>query len=957
MFSAAFVLTIASSVMAVGPLPPLPAGGGADADAVTVLDSNSLWRHFVVSRCTFARTPDGKLEPWDWTPLVRVYVWPATRPKPAVSTESSPLPPANWAGLDMDDGAWPRVRLPQPPTGPPAEMSRPQTKVGAYAALFLRGKFEVKDPARVNACRLALDYLGGVVVYLNGKEVVRRHVPAGKRGQSPFVRSTLRAVPANGDCPLFPDPLALAEDYPAEAFIKPKGGFAFYPGGRTAFGPELPDWSASGAMSTSAGGTLRDRHLRDFAIPTTLLRRGVNVLAVEVHVSPLALDYVKEMCKQAAGEQGAVPWMPIGLLRARLTVSPGTAAVSNVARPKGIQVWNCAPYDTLGVFDFGDPAEPPRPVVIHAARNSAFSGRLVVSSDQPIQGLKVAVSDLIGAGARLPASAVRVRYAVAVVPGELPPNADRNWKLSQGKSYLPADRFDGLLDAIPAEIPVSQAPAAREKYYGRPVDRTGLVAGAVAPLWFTVQVPKDANPGVYQGQIAIEAEGLPATKVPLRVSVCDWAMPNPEDFRLCNLPCQYDWPLAWHYGVPLWSDKHFDLIGKAHALMGQAASRQFCVDLIVPPEMDPRSRPAVPGPGDFGESIIRWIKQPDGSLKHDMTAFDKYLDMVARSVVRPRPLRLRAWVESRAMGPDPGVKRHGNTHRPEVSVVDPATGKIERMKTPDPATDGAAAVAFWRPVFDDVLKRVKDRGWLDAAALGWSAFYGGPDDDVAKLAKQLWPDAVWALMNHEANRDWRDRDNPWVKLRYACTCYNLGFPAVRGYRALLEPRPVLLADVFRANWRDYSPLTHQRRTGEDIAMSGVDGVSDFGADLFTYRRPNGEISVPSVSDNRPAGPGQTQMCMLYPGPDGPVTTERLETVREGVELTEALLFIERAIQEKKLSPALQERAEKALEARSHAFIMDWFAIRDMPAEEDGKLLDLAGEVAKEVDNRANSAKR
>ena len=25
-----------------------------------------------------------------------------------------------------------------------------------------------------------------------------------KRGQSPFVRSTLRAVPANGDCPLFP---------------------------------------------------------------------------------------------------------------------------------------------------------------------------------------------------------------------------------------------------------------------------------------------------------------------------------------------------------------------------------------------------------------------------------------------------------------------------------------------------------------------------------------------------------------------------------------------------------------------------------------------------------------------------------------------------------------------------------------------------------------------------------
>jgi elongation factor P--beta-lysine ligase len=87
--------------------------------------------------------------------------------------------------------------------------------------------------------------------------------------------------------------------------------------------------------------------------------------------------------------------------------------------------------------------------------------------------------------------------------------------------------------------------------------------------------------------------------------------------------------------------------------------------------------------------------------------------------------------------------------------------------------------------------------------------------------------------------------------------------------------------------------------------------------------------------------------MLYPGPDGPVATERFEMFREGVELAEALIFIERAIQEKKLSPALQQKAEKALDARSNAFIMDWFTIRDMPgAEEDAKLLSLAGEVEK-----------
>ena len=133
-------------------------------------------------------------------------------------------------------------------------------------------------------------------------------------------------------------------------------------------------------------------------------------------------------------------------------------------------------------------------------------------------------------------------------------------------------------------------------------------------------------------------------------------------------------------------------------------------------------------------------------------------------------------------------------------------------------------------------------------------------------------------------------------------------------------------------------------------MSGRDGVSDFGADLFMYRDANGNIQVPA-GPTWPSGPGRTQHSMLYPGPDGPVATERYEMFREGVEIAETLLFIERAIQEKKLTPELQQKAEKALEARSQAFIKDWFAIRDMPAAEDAKLLDLAGEVARELERK------
>ena len=91
------------------------------------------------------------------------------------------------------------------------------------------------------------------------------------------------------------------------------------------------------------------------------------------------------------------------------------------------------------------------------------------------------------------------------------------------------------------------------------------------------------------------------------------------------------------------------------------------------------------------------------------------------------------------------------------------------------------------------------------------------------------------------------------------------------------------------------------------------------------------------------------MALLYPGPHGPVATESYEMFREGVELCEALLFIERAIQNKKLSPELQQRAESYLEDRDNAFIKNWFLIGGMPGpEEDANLLDLAGEVAREL---------
>ena len=58
----------------------------------------------------------------------------------------------------------------------------------------------------VQARLLARALLGEINGYPFSARGSRSRLPGGdgKRGQAPFVRSTLRAVPANGACPLFP---------------------------------------------------------------------------------------------------------------------------------------------------------------------------------------------------------------------------------------------------------------------------------------------------------------------------------------------------------------------------------------------------------------------------------------------------------------------------------------------------------------------------------------------------------------------------------------------------------------------------------------------------------------------------------------------------------------------------------------------------------------------------------
>ncbi len=446
------------------------AGQDGQAERIEVLGDGTIWRFHITYSEPLVGTaetanppPRPPLRPWQ-EGSVRWVRW--------GEHLTAPVPPGDWQAPSFDDSGWPRR------PGPILGGYGYQRRAGA-ALVCVRGRFGVTDPAAAGDLRLSLTYRGGVIVYLNGEEVARQHVRPG---------------------PV--QPFDLAEDYARDVFLRPDGRSVL----RSVRDEPRDHKARYDARFRSLEVDLPKRHLR----------RGANVLAVEVHRTAIP--------EGLPGGWERVDWHTAGLVEAKLTAPPGTGVQPNVASPTKAHVWTADPLLPVGTgIDYGDPFEPLRPLMLHAPRNGFAMGQVVVTSPEPAGALGVGVSDLRTAdGTTLPASIVEVRY-VHVSDGFVPLHA------------------------------------------GPPKEATYL------PMWITVSVPPHAEPGLYRGYVTVR--GLPEeARVPVELRVYDWRLGDPHEWRTSINLLQSPESVAGHYGVPRWSDRHFRLMEGSMRLMGRAGN-------------------------------------------------------------------------------------------------------------------------------------------------------------------------------------------------------------------------------------------------------------------------------------------------------------------------------------------------------------------------------------------------
>jgi len=357
----------------------------------------------------------------------------------------------------------------------------------------------------------------------------------------------------------------------------------------------------------------------------------------------------------------------------------------------------------------------------------------------------------------------------------------------------------------------------------------------------------------------------------------------------------------------MWSDKHFEYMKRSLQLMSELGSRYAIADICI----GYRTRGNTDG-------MVRWVKQ-NGGYEYDFKVFDRYLDVVAEVLGKPHPLRLNLWGE---------VRKDKKTGKPDwvyscgkyVPLLDPATGKVERLEQPLPGTPQSEKL--WRPVLAEIRKRLDRRGWFDVTGVGDVRYAGLPDPKKVSMLHRIWPDGKWIATQHGLQRSFKTTDGKRIPALASTTVWNEGKLRGRVYGGQRVGAKWMHFSYGRNRHVDDSPLWIHRALPEEMIMRGHFGVGPLGGDSWPLARTGrkGRNAYEVLGGNSALGPNCSTRALLAPGPDGPVATERYEAFREGVQICEALIFLQRAVKENKIGGKLAERVNRLLDERAGRFL-------------------------------------
>ena len=139
-------------------------------------------------------------------------------------------------------------------------------------------------------------------------------------------------------------------------------------------------------------------------------------------------------------------------------------------------------------------------------------------------------------------------------------------------------------------------------------------------VWVSCQVPADAAPGTYSGQLTIKAGKRTVAKLPLNIKVIDRTLPAPKDWAFHLDLWQHPSAVARAQGLEMWSDEHFAALKPLMERLAAAGQKVITATL----NKDPWNHQCY----DAYEDMIKWTLKKDGSWSYDYAVFDRWVELM-----------------------------------------------------------------------------------------------------------------------------------------------------------------------------------------------------------------------------------------------------------------------------------------------------------------------------------------
>ena len=220
-------------------------------------------------------------------------------------------------------------------------------------------------------------------------------------------------------------------------------------------------------------------------------------------------------------------------------------------------------------------------------------------------------------------------------------------------------------------------------------DRFDIPGKTVRPIWISVNIPADADAGIYNGTIEVKSENYSVT-LTIKLNIQNQLLPKPHEWKHRLDLWQNPWVVAWKNNLKPWSEEHKALLKKHLKLYADAGGKYITTYAVNSPWSD----------NSYSNEggMIYWIKRTDGSWKFDYTIFDEYVRL-AMGVGIDKAITVYT--------PVPGGYR--------FNYMDEKTGNNIIVSWPPGSKEFKT---YWNIFLTDLKKHLEQKGWFEKTYIG-----------------------------------------------------------------------------------------------------------------------------------------------------------------------------------------------------------------------------------------------